>query len=225
VDSKFAFIRVHLRLLLRGWSYYKHLDAITLAGSHAKGTDLRHSDVDIFLRLSPDTPGTLSAMQASLANQVLGNIRNVSVRILLEGRFIDLVPARGNILWQARFNTWLKTDVADFESYLCGPVTSYFVSQSVFEITGEWPFGEQGHETEDIAATYAEALGLKDGADHRGLLRLLTAPFLSGNPLCPCGSRKRLRDCHWKWLRERRRRIHASVRNEMARRLLKAAKE
>jgi len=125
-------------------------------------------------------------------------------------------------LWEG----WLlKTDVADFESYLCGPVTSYFVSQSVFEITGEWPFGEQGHETEDIAATYAEALGLKDGADHRGLLRLLTAPFLSGNPLCPCGSRKRLRDCHWKWLRERRRRIHASVRNEMARRLLKAAKE
>jgi len=112
VDSKFAFIRVHLRLLLRGWSYYKHLDSITLAGSHAKGTDLCDSDVDIFLRLSPGTPGTLSAMQASLANHVLGNIRNVSVRIMLEGRFIDLVPARDNILWQARFNTWLKTNVA-----------------------------------------------------------------------------------------------------------------
>ena len=50
-------------------------------------------------------------MQESLANHVLGNIRNVSVRILLEGRFIDLVPARNNILWQARFNTWLKTDI------------------------------------------------------------------------------------------------------------------
>ena len=35
MDSKFAFIRVHLRPLLRGWSYYKHLDSITLAGSHA----------------------------------------------------------------------------------------------------------------------------------------------------------------------------------------------
>ena len=115
MDSKFAFIRVHLRLLLRGWSYYKHLDSITLAGSHAKGTDLRDSDVDIFLRLSPDTPGTLSAMQASLANHVLGNIRNVSVRIMPEGRFIDLVPARRrdtcDMLWQARFNTWLKTDI------------------------------------------------------------------------------------------------------------------
>jgi tRNA nucleotidyltransferase (CCA-adding enzyme) len=48
VDSKLAFIRV-LRLLLRSWSYYKHLESVTLAGSHAKGTDLRNSDVDLFL--------------------------------------------------------------------------------------------------------------------------------------------------------------------------------
>ena len=105
----YALIRI--RRLLRSWSYCRYLESVTLAGSHAKGTDLRDSDVDIFLRLSPDTPGTLSAMQASLANHVLGNIRNVSVRILLEGRFIDLVPARNNTLWQARFNTWLKTDI------------------------------------------------------------------------------------------------------------------
>jgi len=103
---------IRIRRLLGSWSYYKYLESVTLAGSHAKSTDLRDSDVDIFLRLSPATPGTLPAMQASLANHVLGNIRNVSVRILLEGRFIDLVPARDNILWQARFNTWLKTNVA-----------------------------------------------------------------------------------------------------------------
>jgi len=102
---------VRIRLLLRGWRYHPYLESVTLAGSHAKGTDLRDSDVDIFLRLSPAAPGTLSAMQTSLADHVLGNIRNVSVRIMFEGRFIDLVPARGNILWQARFNTSLKTDI------------------------------------------------------------------------------------------------------------------
>jgi predicted nucleotidyltransferase len=107
----FAFICVYLRPLLRGWRYHKYLESVTLAGSHAKGTDLKDSDVDILLRLSPDTPGPLSTMQTSLADHVLGNIRNVSVRIMLEGRFIDLVPARGNILWQARFHTWLKTDI------------------------------------------------------------------------------------------------------------------
>ena len=100
-----------MRPLLRGWSYHKYLESVTLAGSHAKGTDLKDSDVDIFLRLSPDTPGPLSAMQTSLADHLHGNVRNVSVRIMFEGRFIDLVPARGNTLWQARFNTWLKTDI------------------------------------------------------------------------------------------------------------------
>jgi len=108
---KFAFICVYLRPLLRGWRYHKYLESVTLAGSHAKGTDLKDSDVDIFLRLSPDAPGPLSAMQTSLADHLHGHIRNVAVRIMFEGHFIDLVPARGNILWQARFNTSLKTDI------------------------------------------------------------------------------------------------------------------
>ena len=107
----FAFICVYLRPLLRGWRYHRYLESVTLAGSHAKGTDLKDSDFDIFLRLSPATPGPLSAMQASLADHLHGRVRNVAVRIIYEGRFIDLVPARGNILWQARFNTWLKTDI------------------------------------------------------------------------------------------------------------------
>jgi len=109
-------------MTLRGWCYHKYLESVTLAGSHAKGTDLKDSDVDIFLRLSPDTPGPLSAMQASLADHVHGNIRNVSVRIMLEGRFIDLVPARRSftydVLWQARFNTWLKTDIPEQIRYV-----------------------------------------------------------------------------------------------------------
>ncbi len=119
---KFAFICVYLRPLLRGWRYHKYLESVQLSGSHAKGTDLRDSDVDIFLRLSPDTPGPLSAMQTSLADHLHGHVRNVSVRIIYQGRFIDLVPARrsatGDILWQARFNTWLKTDIAEQIRYV-----------------------------------------------------------------------------------------------------------
>ena len=117
--NRFAFICVYLRPLLRGWRYHRYLESVTLAGSHAKGTDLKDSDVDIFLRLSPNTPGPLSAMQTSLwhglqhVHQPV--IRNVSVRIIFEGLSIDLVPARRrdtcDILWQARHNTWLKTDI------------------------------------------------------------------------------------------------------------------
>jgi predicted nucleotidyltransferase len=109
-----------IRLLLRRWSYYKYLESVTLAGSHAKGTALRDSDVDLFLRLSPDTPGPLTSVHASLADRFilyLPKRRNVSVRITFEGLNVDLVPGRrrpdSNVhtLWQARFNTWLKTDI------------------------------------------------------------------------------------------------------------------
>ena len=107
-----------MRPLLRSWRYHKYLNSVTLAGSHAKGTDLQDSDVDIFLRLSHVTPGPLSAIQRSLADHLHGHVRNVAVRIMHEGRFIDLVPARGNILWQARFNTWLKTDIDEQIRYV-----------------------------------------------------------------------------------------------------------
>ena len=91
--------------------FEQYLESIKLAGSHAKGTDLRDSDIDLFLRYSPNTPGPLSAIQAALADQFHGQVRNVSVRIAYKGLSVDLVPSRSNILWQARFNTSLKTDI------------------------------------------------------------------------------------------------------------------
>jgi predicted nucleotidyltransferase len=95
--------------------FEKYLESVKLAGSHAKGTDLKESDVDLFLSYSPHTPGPLSAIQTSLADHFHGQVRNVSVRIAYKGLTVDLVPARRHdtcdILWQARFNTWLKTDI------------------------------------------------------------------------------------------------------------------
>jgi len=125
-------------------------------------------------------------------------------------------------LWEA----WLlKTSVADFEQYLLGPVSSYFVSQFMYETTGEWPFGEQGHSLTDVAATYGEALDLPAGTDLVAYFKLLSAPLLTGNPPCPCGSGNRLRICHWSELRQTRRRVDASVRKKLAKRLMKIAKE
>ena len=91
--------------------FEKYLESVKLAGSHAKGTDLRDSDVDLFLSYSPNTPGPLSAIQTALADHFHGQVRNVAVRITYKGLTVDLVPARANTLWQARFNTWLKTDI------------------------------------------------------------------------------------------------------------------
>jgi hypothetical protein len=91
--------------------FEKYLESVKLAGSHAKGTDLRDSDIDLFLRYSPNTPGPLSAIQTDLADHFHGQVRNVAVRIAYKGLTVDLVPSRNNILWQARFNTSLKTDI------------------------------------------------------------------------------------------------------------------
>ena len=91
--------------------FEKYLESVKLAGSHAKGTALRDSDYDLFLRFSSGTPGPLSAIQTSLADHFYGQVRNVAVRIAYKGLTVDLVPARNNTLWQARFNTWLKTDI------------------------------------------------------------------------------------------------------------------
>jgi hypothetical protein len=91
--------------------FEKYLESVKLAGSHAKGTDLRDSDVDLFLTYSPNTPAPLSAIQTDLADHFHGQVRNVSVRIAYKGLTVDLVPSQNNILWQARFNTSLKTDI------------------------------------------------------------------------------------------------------------------
>ena len=102
-------------MTLRRWKFHKYVKSVRLAGSHAKGTDLRDSDVDIFIGLAPETPASLKEIQRSLAEHLIpygSSLRNVSVRVTFEGMTIDLVPARGNMLWQARFDTWLKTDIA-----------------------------------------------------------------------------------------------------------------
>ena len=119
----YALIRT--RLLLRHWRFHKYVKSVSLAGSHAKGTDLRDSDVDIFIGLVPETPASLKEIQRSLAEHFIpygSSLRNVSVRVTLDGMTIDLVPARrtftGHMLWQARFDTWLKTDIAEQIRYV-----------------------------------------------------------------------------------------------------------
>lgn len=124
-------------------------------------------------------------------------------------------------LWAA----WLlKEPEANFEKYLVGPVTSYFISQSIFDITGEWPFGEQGHSRDQMMATYLEALDLPADADCRGYLKLISAPILSGYSVCPCGSGLKLGNCHLKAIRKQRQKMPASLRKAIVRMSLEQIK-
>jgi tRNA nucleotidyltransferase (CCA-adding enzyme) len=119
-------LRRHLEPLLHSWAG-GYLESVTVCGSHAKGTALPNSDVDLFLSLSPAMPGPLSGIHTSLAahfRDYSPQPRNVSVRITIDGFTVDLVPGRrredstAHTLWQVRHNTWLQTDIAEQIRYV-----------------------------------------------------------------------------------------------------------
>jgi hypothetical protein len=126
-DDRGDRLRRQIEPLLRGWSLGNYLESVALSGSHAKSTALRDSDVDLFLSLSPDTPGPLTDIHASLADyfrDYFPRPRNVSLRIQLDGSAIDLVPGRRragtthHTLWQLRYDTWLQTDIGEQIRYV-----------------------------------------------------------------------------------------------------------
>jgi hypothetical protein len=81
-------------------------------------------------------------------------------------------------------------------TFLNGPVRNFFIGQSLFRLTGEWPFGQRGHGAQGTREYYEELLGTADMAVVIGYLECLSRPALKGHWPCPCGSGKRLRECH-----------------------------
>jgi hypothetical protein len=102
----------------------KHLLEATFSGSYAKGTGVRGStDVDIFISLDPQAPGTLKelydGLYSYLVSKQLGpRKQNVSIGLNYFGISVDLVPARkqaGNTndhsLFRNKAQTWTQTNV------------------------------------------------------------------------------------------------------------------
>ena len=109
---------------LRTWAGV-HLSELTVAGSYAKGTAVAgRTDVDLFISLRSETPGTLKELYDSLYLKAVGQAwfprkQNVSIGITIGGVKIDLVPGRiqpgyqnWHSLWKNKANTWTQTNVA-----------------------------------------------------------------------------------------------------------------
>src|SRR3990172_4992567 len=85
--------------LLRTWAD-QYLNALSYSGSYAKETGVRGiSDVDLFISLKSDTPGTLKELYNSLYEfaQKQGwspRLQNVSVGVTMNGTRGDLVPGK-----------------------------------------------------------------------------------------------------------------------------------
>ena len=95
------------------------------------------------------------------------------------------------------WEVWLITSIdQSFRGFLNGPLHQYFLSQTVFEETGKWPFGEEAHYGEGIIEAFAEIMDVQKSG--RVVLRYLNAlkrEWPKGHLHCPCGSKKILRKC------------------------------
>ena len=109
---------------LRSWAN-QYLSALQYSGSYAKETGVHGiSDVDIFISLKSDTPGTLKELYNklhSLANNQCWSPRqqNVSIGITVNGTKGDLVPGKVqsshqsyHSLYLRKRGTWTQTNVA-----------------------------------------------------------------------------------------------------------------
>ncbi len=81
--------------------------------------------------------------------------------------------------------------------YLDGPVISFFISQSIFEKTGKWPFGQWSHDVRGEDEFFASVLGFENRLVIARFKVLIKGKTVKGHWLCPCGSGEKLRNCHF----------------------------
>jgi hypothetical protein len=115
---------------------------------------------------------------------------------------------------------WLwTTDCANFQSFVDGPLNSYFVSQSLFELKGQWVFGERRHGKDGIIDAYRRILKLGDQEDVSPYVCLLRHKKIKGHNICPCGSGKKLRHCHHQFMLDLKEQIPAFLLERMMQRI------
>lgn len=94
--------------------------------------------------------------------------------------------------------TWLaQNDDWSVASVLNGPVRNFLLSQSHFERTDKWPFGEHAHGDEGQLGALKSLLD-PTGADSKKAQWMLRALYRwpKGHNPCLCGSGSRFRHCH-----------------------------
>lgn len=102
-------------------------------------------------------------------------------------------------------------DGASLSDFIKGPLTSYFMGQSYYELTGEFPSGERSHGTQGIIESYSEILETSDRTIIKSFVRFLSEPKYKGHWLCYCGSGKKLRHCHFQKVLEFRGKIRPYI--------------
>lgn len=92
--------------------------------------------------------------------------------------------------------------------FIKGPVESFFLAQSYYDLTHKWINGEWGHGLIGILEYYSELLNSKKIITIIHFLNLMSKEIVKGHWECYCGSGLILRNCHYKILIDMRSKIH-----------------
>lgn len=174
------------------------------------------SDVDSFPNLSLDIVEGAVVVQGSWS--VFGEyrfIRDYEVRIVFPDDYPltpPLVFETGGAIPPKRHlngdgtcclfappERWEKWPLgSSFASFLNGAVKEYFFSQAHFDLTGEWPFGEWGHDFVGIYQYYQEKLDVASPDEMLALIRNRNLSKKKSKLVdCPCGKKKKYFECHF----------------------------
>ena len=141
---------------------------------------------------------------------ILPQVRETAGRIpLIPDRHVN--PKEGTSCLCIPDEWFLQRPDPTFLTFLRGPVSNYFLSQKAFEVSKEWPLGERRHGNDGLLDFYQECLGTKDPQVIRKYLELLSLETLKGHWNCPCGSGKRIRNCHRQQIADLRKKLPPNI--------------
>lgn len=116
----------------------------------------------------------------------------------------------------------LSPDHDSLVSFLNGPLRNFFIGQSLVEQGDPWPFGGRSHGVDGLYEAYGELLGTTDRGAILRYLACLGHDIIKGHLECPCGSGKKLRNCHVGDVRALKTKMPSWVAKKALERLLKA---
>ncbi|HML96263.1 MAG TPA: SEC-C domain-containing protein [Thermodesulfobacteriota bacterium] len=81
-------------------------------------------------------------------------------------------------------------------SFIEGPVYQFLLSQSYYELTGDWLFGEWAHGPAGVFEFYSEILETEDPKIILTFVKYLSNKEIRNYWRCYCGSGRKLKKCH-----------------------------
>lgn len=148
----------------------------------------------IEIELLPDYPKSIP-----LVREIGGRIpRNGNRHIYLEGHCCLFVE-------EETFRYYPKGTT--LKNFIQKVVTGHFINQKHFELTGKWIDGDRSHGIDGKLEFYEEELKTQNRYIIFRFIQYLAKPYIKDYQICFCGSKKKLGNCHFKFLSEYRKKI------------------